>query len=355
MDLDALQRGEPGLGNALGRAGLHVLSWGWVLGHGVRRGLFRLGVPPARHLPAPVISVGNIAVGGTGKTPFVAWLVRRLVARGQHPGILARGYGDVLLSRSEGGPLNDEGLVLRYQLGPEIPQVQDPDRHAGGRALLAAHPEVDVLILDDGFQHWRLARDLDIVMLDALCPFGHGYRLPRGRLRDAPAALARAGAVVINRAGHLDDGARTALEARVRRHSEAPVAYVDVEPQVLVRGDDHAEPESLAGAAVHAVCGLGQPHGFHTTLEGLGACIVARTQMADHRGLSEAGWSRVREEASAAGADRIVITRKDAVKLQPLPPDLTVLDVGLRCLSGRDALLDAVEQALVSAAQRYVG
>ena len=353
MDLDALQRGEPGLGNRLGRLGLHVLSWGWVLGHGVRRGLHHLGLPPTRHLPAPVISVGNLAVGGTGKTPFVAWLARRLMARGVHPGILARGYGDVLLPAELGGPLNDEGLVLQYLLGREVPQVQDPDRHAAGRRLLAAHPDVDVLILDDGFQHWRLARDLDIVLLDALCPFGYGYRLPRGRLRDSPAALARAGAVVVNRAGHLDESARAALESRVRRHSDAPIAYVDVEPSVLVRGEAHIAPESLAGVAVHAVCGLGQPRGFHATLESLGARIVARTQMADHGRLSEAGWARVREEAEAAGADTIVITRKDAVKLDPLPADLTVLDVGLRCLSGRDALLEAVDQSFVTAHQRF--
>jgi tetraacyldisaccharide 4'-kinase len=249
--------------------------------------------------------------------------------------------------------LNDEGLVLQYQLGREIPQAQDPDRYAAGRRLLADHESVDVLILDDGFQHWRLARDLDIVLLDALCPFGYGYRLPRGRLRDAPAALRRAGAIVINRAGHLEEAARRTLESRVRRHSEAPIAYVDVEPLVLIRGARHAAPESLAGVPVHAVCGLGQPRGFHTTLESLGARIVARTQMADHGQLTEAGWARVREQAKKAGAEQIVITRKDAVKLAPLPDDLTVLDVGLTCLGGRDALFDAVEAALVQAHARY--
>ncbi len=353
MDLDAVQRGEPGLGNSLGRLGLHVLSWGWTLGHGARRGLHQLGLPATKQLPAPVLSVGNLAVGGTGKTPFVAWLTRRLIARGMHPGILARGYGDVQLAPADGGPLNDEGLVLQYQLGREVPQVQDPDRYAAGRRLLAAHAAVDVLILDDAFQHWRLARDLDVVLLDALCPFGYGYRLPRGRLRDAPSALGRAGVVVINRAGHLDDATRAALEARVRRHSAAPIACVDVEPQVLVRGDDHAAPESLARVPIHAVCGLGQPRGFHATLERLGARIVARTQMADHGRLSEAGWARVREQTKAAGAEQIVITRKDAVKLQPLPEDLTVLDVGLTCLSGRDALLEAVDAALGAAQARY--
>src|SRR4029453_11169189 len=157
---------------------------------------------------APVISVGNLTVGGTGKSPLVAWLAEWFQSRGTAVAIISRGYG-----AKEGQP-NDEALELAARL-PDVPHLQNPDRVAAARHALAAHPR-HVLILDDAFQHRRIARDLDIVLLDALEPFGHERLLPRGLLREPVANLSRAHVVALSRADAVDETARDQIRERVR-------------------------------------------------------------------------------------------------------------------------------------------
>ncbi len=194
----------------------------------------------ARHaLPVPVISVGNLTAGGTGKTPFTVWLARALLAAGRRPGVLSRGYG----ARAEGSLLSDEGAVRAALLGPGVPQVEAPDRVRGGASLLAAHHEIDVLLLDDGFQHVRLRRDLDVVLLDATDPFGGGHLLPLGMLREKPSALARAGAVVINRAERVTAKTLEGLRARVRALApDAVLAVARLGPRALLAPDGRERP-----------------------------------------------------------------------------------------------------------------
>ena len=342
MDLEDIQRGRPGVGPGLARAGLRVLSWGWDAAQRCKRVAYAAGLRRRVWLDVPVLSVGNIAVGGTGKTPFVAWLVAHLRAAGRAPGILARGYGE---SAAEAGGLNDEGAVLEHVLGAGMPQVQDPDRVRGGRALLAAHPQVDVLVLDDGFQHWRLQRDLDIVLLDATRPFGHGHLLPRGQLREAPAALARAGAIVLTRTERVRPEELENIARRVAALSAAPVCHARTEAVSLA--------DDLAGAAVLACCGIGHPAAFLGTLEDLGARVVARRILPDHRGIPEDAWPALLAEAKAAGAECIAITRKDAVKVRRLPPEVTVVDVETVIVRGEDALQAAIAQALSARAGQF--
>jgi len=291
-----------------------------------------------QHLDVPVISVGNLAVGGTGKTPFVAWLAQRLLVAGRRPGILARGYGGPVA----GGTLNDEGCVLAHVLGAAVPQGQGADRVRAGRVLRAEHPEVDVLLLDDGFQHRRLARDLDIVLLDAMEPFGQGHLLPRGRLRESPRALRRAGAVVLTRIERVSEEDVEAAAQRIGSLFNGPVARARTEPVPPALRDE------LGGARVLAVCGIGNPAAFLGTLADLGAEVVGRRILADHAALDEAGWLELAAQARARGAECVVTTRKDAVKVAALPPEVVVVDIETALVSGEADLWAAVVAALAA-------
>lgn len=342
MSLNEIQAGRGGVLGGPARLLLTVLSGGWAVGHHARRALFATGLRRRRSLGVPVLSVGNLAVGGTGKTPLTAWLAAGLRRRGHRPGILSRGYGP----RAAGQTLSDEGAVLRRALGDEVPQVEDPDRHRGGMRLLAEHPEVDVVLLDDGFQHWQLERDLDLVLLDATRPFGYGHLLPRGLLREPPSALARAGIVVLTRAERVDEAALSAIGERVRGITRAPVAVAHARPSAVeVEGTTHP-PGWLGGRRIFAVCGIGNPHAFVAHLEALGAAIVGRRFLADHAAPSEDDWNDLRKEAWAAGAEVVVTTRKDAVKCVSLPADVVVYEVATFVDEGEADLWAAVETAL---------
>src|SRR5262249_14033405 len=174
------------------RAGLGAASLGWAAGRALHRALHSARLLPRVRLPVPVVSVGNVSVGGSGKTPFVAALARAQVAAGRRVLIVARGYG-----RAAGAALNDEGAWLRAAV-PRARVGQDPDRAAAARRELAREP-ADLVLLDDGFQHEALARALDLVLVDAATGFGNGRLLPAGPLRERPAALRRAALVVLTR------------------------------------------------------------------------------------------------------------------------------------------------------------
>ncbi len=336
VNLREIQRGGGGITGAVARAGLRVVSWGWAAGAVAKSAAYGLGLRRTTRMAVPVISVGNLAVGGTGKTPFVVWLAMRLIAAGRTPGILARGYGGAL----SGGALNDEGLVLRHMLGATIPQEQDPDRVRGGRALLARHPEVDVILLDDGFQHRRIARDLDIVLLDATEPFGFGFLLPRGRLRERPRALRRADAAVLTRTERVSESAADIAAARIQGLVSGPLARArtDTVPASLA--------DELGGARVFAVCGIGNPDAFLGSLADLGADVVGRRILWDHEVLPASTWQDIAVEARAADAECVVTTRKDAVKYDVLPAETVVVDIETVLVTGEADLWAAIERVV---------
>lgn len=347
MDLRTIQAGGGGVGGTLARGGLTALSWGYGAGLTLWSAARAAGLLPVRRLPVPVLSVGNLVAGGTGKTPFTAWLVERLRRAGRTPGILSRGYGP----RTPSG-LSDEGAVLAHRLGADLPQQEDPDRLRGGRRLLAAHPAVDALVLDDGFQHRRLARDLDVVLLDAADPFGGGRLLPRGMLRESPAALARAHAVVLTRVEHATADALAHAQAAVARFTAAPVACARTVAQALEVEGARLPTAALSGQPVVALSGLGRPEAFEATLGALGARLVGRRRLRDHGALTAAGWAQVQREAASAGARWVVITRKDAVKVPQASSaragavPCAVLDVDLEVLRGEDDLMALVRRAV---------
>ncbi|MCB9916692.1 MAG: tetraacyldisaccharide 4'-kinase [Planctomycetes bacterium] len=314
-----------------------------------RNGLYDVGLLPAARLPAPVVSVGNLTVGGTGKTPMVVHLARELSRRGRRVGLLSRGY------RKQHDSLNDEGLLLA-ELLPDVPHVQDADRVRGAHALLQRG--VDVVLLDDGFQHRRLARDLDLVLLDATRPWGlpapdDGAAplralLPRGLLREAVRSLARANALVITRSDALAPAALAALEAELQR--EVPgVARLLAEhrPSALRDGATRLAPNALAGRAVRLVSGIGNPAAFEATARGLGADVRGVHAFPDHHAYRADELAALAEPGVA-----LLVTAKDAVKLAALGVPHLVLEVELAITRGAQvlaALVDALPPSLAEA------
>ena len=293
----------------------------------VRNWTFTAGLRQVHRLPVPVISVGNLTVGGTGKTPTVAWLCELARAHGRRPGVLARGYG-----RAPGARLNDEGMMLQRRL-PWLLQEQDPDRAAGGRRL--CEQGADFVVLDDGMQHRRLHRDRDLVCLDAALPFGNGHCLPAGDLREFRGGLARAGIVLLTRAGAL---APDALVARIRRVHElagapVPVHATEHAPCALRRQPDGAELplSALTGQRVVLLSAIAKPDSFRGTMAALGAEIAAEFRHRDHHRFTAAELEQARRAADAAGA-WLVTTEKDDARLGASDLVRHVLQVALRFL-----------------------
>jgi tetraacyldisaccharide 4'-kinase len=320
-------------GTGVLRAGLWPLSlvYGWVSDR--RNAAYDRGTAAAHRLDVPVISVGNLTVGGTGKTPLVVWLVEKALAAGRRPGVLARGYG-----RAKGAPLNDEGMLLAGRF-PGLPQVQDPDRVAGGRRLLA-DGSVDVVILDDGFQHRRLARDTDLVCVDTASPFANGLLLPAGDLRERTRGLARASAVVLTRAGSVGDAERRSTIARVRAAAgrDLPVLVTDHRPQELaVVGSDDVRPiADLARQRVHLLSAIAKPAAFEALVRSLGAEVLVHHVRRDHHVHVPADVARLRARAEADGAI-LLVTEKDAVKLGAEAAGILALRIGIVFLGAEPA------------------
>ena len=263
-------------------------------------------------LSVPVVSVGNLTCGGTGKTPVVAWIAQELLAAGRSPGLLSRGYASLDDVAGDGlASGNDEKRVLEA-LCPGVPHRQARDRVAAGQALI--DDGCDGLVIDDGFQYRQLHRDLDLVLIDATQPWGFGHCLPRGLLRERPAALQRADGVLINRADAIGAAALELLRDEITQHTTAPVMTGRVCPVGLVNAAGGTAPLTELSAAALPFCGLGNPDGFAQTLRSLG---VNRPPIArpDHHHYTRDDLARLSIAAADAGADQLVCTRKDIVKL----------------------------------------
>ncbi|MER3427925.1 MAG: tetraacyldisaccharide 4'-kinase [Pyrinomonas sp.] len=289
--------------------------------------LYRSGLLRTSHAPLPVISVGNITVGGTGKTPLVEWIARTLTDEGLSPCVLTRGYGRararervlvsdgarVLTDARTGG---DEPFLLAEKLLGKAAVISDRDRVAAARWAAENLERVDLFILDDGFQHLRLARDLDLVVVDATDPWSSGL-LPFGRRREPLSALARADCFVITRAeGSTSvEGLRREL---MRRSGGKPVFVSRTKTLGLRRVDalpQSERPVQTAGP-FFAFCGIGNPKAFFAQLGREGYPLVATRAFTDHHLYTQREIERLTQRARACGARALLTTLKDAVKLR---------------------------------------
>ena len=257
----------------------------------------------------PVISVGNLTVGGTGKTPMVEWVARWFRRRGKRVAILSRGYKQVR-------GLNDEGRVLEENL-PDVPHLQDRNR---GRSARIAVDELDaeVLVLDDGFQHRRLARDLDLVMIDALEPFGLGHLLPRGLLREPLGSLRRADLVILSRSDLVTASERKGIRTEAERRS-GPLNWVEARhaPIDLIDAEGTTTPISeIVDRSVAAFCGIGNPEGFRRTLSPLFSELRDFRIFPDHYDYTAADVESLQGWARHTEANLVLTTQKDLVKLR---------------------------------------
>ena len=292
----------------LGRAALWPAEQAFAAAARLRGAMYDRGLLETCEPAIPALSVGNLSVGGTGKTPVAAWAVARLRERGAHPAVVLRGYG------------GDEPLVHEV-LNPGTPVVSDPDRIRGTRTAQAAG--ADCVVLDDAFQHRRLARTADWVLVSAERSTHTSHVLPAGPLREPTRALARADVAIITRKAASPALAESAAE-RVESMTRAGAAIVHLAPSALVDARDGASRslDALRGARVVAVAAIGEPEAFHTQLRGLGVRDLGAVSFRDHHPFDAADVAQLLR--SAASADAVVCTLKDAVKLAPLWPDGSV-------------------------------
>lgn len=273
------------------------IAWLYCLLISIRRLGYRSGVPRTRHLSVPVIVVGNVTVGGTGKTPLVIWLADLLRQQGWRPGIVTRGYGGQsrtwpvpVTPESDPAQVGDEPVLLARHAG--CPVVAGPDRIADATALLQQHA-CDVIISDDGLQHYRLGRDIEIAVIDGQRRFGNGRCLPAGPLREPVGRLRRVQARVVN---------GDALAGEIGMRFEAGALHNLRTAQVV------APAELAAQGPVHAVAGIGHPARFFQQLRTLGFIVIEHA-FADHHPYRPA-------DIDFAENSRVVMTEKDAVKCQ---------------------------------------
>ena len=328
--------------------------------------LYRSGFLKTERVGAPVISVGNITAGGTGKTPLVEWVARAVALEGRRACVLTRGYGRADESRrvvvSDGqrvkadvGESGDEPRLLAEQLLGLAAVVCDRDRVAAARWAREALGS-QVFILDDGFQHLKIARDLDIVTLDATSPWGGGHMLPRGRLREPREGLARADCIVITRSdmavdleGLRADTARLTgsrvpvIASRVRTRGLRLLGGADEAP-----GGANSELESVAvRQPAAAFCAVGNPRAFFEQLRREGFELRHTRAFKDHHDFQDSDLAAIVREAEQSGARLLLTTAKDAVKLRnrSFPIPCYVVEIGLE-FEDETALLELVREAI---------
>jgi tetraacyldisaccharide 4'-kinase len=346
---------------AAARALLVPASWMVGAVARARRAAYERGLMRSARAPVPTIAVGNLSLGGTGKTPFVLWLAQKLSSIGVRPGILTRGYGSALGSavhrvRGDDPREADEALLLARRL-PDAIVVAGRDRRRA--AVIAAGAGAQALLLDDAFQHLALARDLEILLIDPRVPPGAGRVLPAGPLREPWSAASRADFFVV-----VEDGVAVAAAAApesAARRGPAPAATrangfgkplvrAERRPAALRRaGSVSHAPAALAGARVFLLSGIAHPAGFRALVERTGARIAGESRHPDHHRFSDAELAHAAAAAQAAAAEMILTTEKDAARLPAAflaRDDVAVLEITLAITEGEERLLGEVRRVV---------
>ncbi|HXR10458.1 MAG TPA: tetraacyldisaccharide 4'-kinase [Candidatus Acidoferrales bacterium] len=273
------------------------------------RGIFR-----KRKLPGTVIGVGNLTVGGTGKTPVVLAIAERFAQEGKNTAILTRGYRGTTHAGASGVPQSDEVALLRDRLEGKVQLGVGADRYKNGMVL--ARHGIEWFVLDDGFQHLKLSRDVDVVLVDATDPFGGGMVLPAGRLREPLSVLRRADIVVVTRSVQAPS---PAIEAIIRRHTSSPIFYASTRLESVLRVprlDVGLPQQDWTKARFLAFCGIGNPAAFFEDLRTWGFQVVQQRSFFDHHAYTARDAAQLEQAASNCGADALLCTEKDVWNLR---------------------------------------
>ncbi|MDT8304009.1 MAG: tetraacyldisaccharide 4'-kinase [Sedimentisphaerales bacterium] len=326
---------------------LGAASIGYSIAIGLRNLLYSAGLFKTHSADAVVISIGNITTGGTGKTPLVIWLCKKLISDYQCA-ILMRGYKT---SVQETEHLTDEPAIFSESC-PEVKVIVNPDRVAGAEEAAIKFGS-KVLVMDDGFQHRRLARDLDIVAIDATLPFGYGRMLPAGLLREPVSSLKRAGAVVITRCDQIAENELSGLEEKLRLINPDMVISRSIHAPAYAKTINNKEIrlEELKGKKIFAFSGIGNPGSFLNTIKTTGAKLVGSKTFNDHHHYTEACIADIFEQAARLKADLILTTQKDQNKItcpasSKTEIPLVFIGIEIRFLSGEEKLWGLIEKTL---------
>jgi tetraacyldisaccharide 4'-kinase len=348
--------------------GLSFVALGYALVIRLRNFLYDKEWLKAHRVDATALSIGNITVGGTGKTPLVVWMCKFLQQKNVECAILTRGYKTHTQTRGTRDERRetriDEPAILA-ECCPQAKVIVNPDRVAGANEAITKF-DAKVLVMDDGFQHRRLHRDLDIVTIDATCPFGYGRMLPAGLLREPITAIKRADAVVITRCDQINETKLRELEEKLREVNPNIVITRSIHRPVCAKLGDGKEigVEQLKGRKIFAFCGIGNPQSFFGTIKSIGAELVGSKIYDDHHHYTDNDTSEIYEQAGAAKAELILTTQKDWSKIigdfrflrcargqvsiadcQP-PIPLAYLAIELKFISGEDKIRNLIEKVL---------
>jgi len=329
------------------RWSLSAAAFFYMLAAQRRNWQFDNGTRKITRLPVPVISVGNLTVGGTGKTPLVIDLAQRLSRRRFRPAVVARGY------KSAAGHLGDELLVVRSRL-PDVICIGNPDRAVGGRA--AIEQGADVIVLDDGFQHRRLARDLDIVIIDATNPFGFDHLLPRGLLREPASELRRADLIVISRCNLVSEAQLHLIAMKLATHAPGVKRIACRTVPAGVSDLDGNRPDDPIQRAV-LFAGIGNPASFVATVRELGIDPVGALWWPDHHRYQPADVLRLQRSIDAIDCDAALTTCKDAVKLngpwRDFSPPIRVVDINVAFTGDGEQVVEHFLEKSLSCASTF--
>jgi tetraacyldisaccharide 4'-kinase len=308
---------------------------------------YKIKILRIRSLPRPVLSIGNLTLGGTGKTPSAIFVARYLKKHGFTPVILIRGY-----MASKG--VSDE-VALYKDVLPEIIVEQGKDRFETGANVLRKYPQSDVFVLDDGLQHWPLKRNLDMVVIDATNPFGNGFLIPRGILREPIYALMRADIILITKVDLGKENLPRIYEVVRKNNSRAVFTESVYEPVKLVnliRPGEDKDILYLLSREVVVCSAIGNPRAFERTVEGLGACIQKTFSFLDHHIYTQSDVEMMIHYGRIHNVKAFIVTQKDAVKLRnfsglfPRGFDLLALAVELKITQGEEEIEQRINSAL---------
>jgi tetraacyldisaccharide 4'-kinase len=331
---------------------LWVASQGYSTIIGLRNFLYSKAWLKIYRSNAVVISIGNITVGGTGKTPLVIWLCKKvtknlkLKTQNYSCAVLTRGY------KTEKGNVSDEVAVLAESY-PQAKVVVNPDRVAGAAEAVAKF-SASVLIMDDGFQHRRLHRGADIVTIDAMCPFGYGKMLPAGLLREPVTSLRRADAVVITRCDQISESELSQIQKKLQLINPDMLIARSIHSAVCAKSTDNKQisPEELKNKKIFAFCGIGNPDAFLGTVKRLGCDLVGSKIYDDHHHYTDNDIADIYEEAGRSKADLILTTQKDwfstqyAISNTQYEIPFAYLAIELKFIAGEDKITKLIEDAL---------